>query len=458
MSWLKHHSGQLVLIPAVVLLAVGIAAAAAGNDAARDLAWILAGLIGLTGSCVEVIRGLLARTAGVDVLALLAMAGALITGEYLAAALIAVMLGTGTVLDQWAESSARRELSLLLERAPRIAHRAEADELREISVDDVNLGDILQVASGEVVPVDARLLTPGTFDESALTGEPAPVERQAGSAVRSGVVNADSPVRIVATATAAESTYADVVRLVESAQADSSPYVRFADRIAWWFIPLALALAGAAWAASGDPKRAVAVLVVATPCPLLLAVPVAVISGVSQAARRGVVIKGGQVLEQLAAGRVLAFDKTGTLTTGRPTLIAVHTAPGVDPDELLRIAASLDQASPHVLASALVRTARDRGLALTMPEAVSEEHGSGIAGRVDGQQVAIGKGSWIVGAPAATTAEQQAEQQARAARRHPHPAATSSLVSRSAARSRPGGVPRHRRLVGWSTSGRAAVA
>src|SRR5690606_36528254 len=174
-------------------------------------------------------------------------------------------------------------------------------------------GDRLLVNSGEIVPVDGRLVEPGVFDESALTGEPLPVERRSGEDVRSGVVNAGRPVELLATATADQSTYAGVVRLVEQAQAASAPFVRVADRFAVAFVPLTLALAGGAWALAADPVRAVAVLVIATPCPLLIAAPIAFMSGLSRAARRGVVVKGGAALEQLAAGRALLFDKAGTL-------------------------------------------------------------------------------------------------------------------------------------------------
>lgn len=392
-----------MLVPAALLLLGGGAAAWAGNDVWRDRLWLVAGAIGLVSSGTSVIKGLLRRTAGVDLLALLAIAGAIWTREYLAAALIAVMIGTGEVLDQWAEASARRELSLLLARSPRFAHRLAArgsdgePAIEQVSIDDVEVGDLLHLGSGEIVPVDSRLAGPGTFDESALTGESQPVERATGDPVRSGVVNAGPPVQLLATARAEDSTYADVVRLVESAQAASSPYVRMADRLSWWFIPLSLALAGAAWLVSGEASRAVAVLVVATPCPLLLAVPVAVISGVSQAANRGVVIKGGQVLEQLAGGRVLLMDKTGTLTVGRPSLTAIYTAEGLDADDVLRLAASLDQASPHVLATAIVKAAADRGLALTLPTEVVETHGKGVTGTVSGRRVRIGKAPWILG-------------------------------------------------------------
>jgi P-type E1-E2 ATPase len=214
----------------------------------------------------------------------------------------------------------------------------------EVPVDDVVTGDRLVVGAGEIVPVDGRLFSSAVLDESALTGESRPAERMAGEDVRSGVVNAGQPIDLVATATAAESTYAGVVRLVEQAQASSAPFVRAADRFAVLFVPLTIVLAGGAWALSSDPVRAVAVLVVATPCPLLLAAPIAIMSGLSRAAHIGVVVKGGGALERLAAGRVMLFDKTGTLTQGRPGLAGVVTADDrMEADELLRLAASLDR-------------------------------------------------------------------------------------------------------------------
>ncbi len=256
-------------------------------------------------------------------------------------------------------------------------------------------GDRLLVGPGEVVPADGTVLSLGAvLDESALTGEATPVERGRGDPVRSGAVNAGAPFDLLASGTAPESTYAGIVRLVEQAQRSKAPFVRLADRYALAFVPLTLAAAGAAWALSGSAVRALAVLVVATPCPLILAVPVAIVAGISRAARRGVIVKSGAVLERLARTRVLLIDKTGTLTAGQPVVAEVETAGG-DADELLRLAACLDQVSPHVLAAAIVRAATGRGLALCLPVEVCEEPGWGIRGRVDGHQVALGKAAWV---------------------------------------------------------------
>jgi heavy metal translocating P-type ATPase len=407
--WLTNHRDALFFGVTVGLLAAG---GGAYLLAARSVAtglWIAATSLGLLYSTVTIGAALRRRRPSVDVIAWLALAGALLVDEAFAGAVIAVMLATGALLESRAAARARRELSLLASRAPRTARRlhregdqregggSAGDRLEEVPVAEVVIGDRLLVGSGEIVPVDGRLLESGVFDESALTGEPLPVERSAGQDVRSGVVNAGQPVAMVATATAAESTYAGVVRLVEQAQAASAPFVRVADRFAVGFVPLTLALAGGAWGLSGDAVRAVAVLVVATPCPLLLAAPIAFMSGLSRVARRGVVVKGGAALEQLAAGRALLFDKTGTLTVGRPVLIDVITADGVDADEVLRVAASLDQASAHVVAGSIVRAARERGLTLTMPRDVHEPHGLGIEGRVDGRLVRLGNAAWIVG-------------------------------------------------------------
>ena len=259
--------------------------------------------------------------------------------------------------------------------------------LAEVAVDDV-----LVVAPGDVVPVDGRVVEAvAVLDESALTGEPLHVEHNAGDLVRSGVVNAGDVFELRATARAEDSTYAGIVRLAQQASAESAPVVRLADRYAAYFLPVALLMAGAAWLASGSAVRAVAVLVVATPCPLLLAAPVAIVSGLSRASRVGVIIRSGGALENLGHATTLVMDKTGTLTMGRPVVVDVVAAPAIDATEILRLAASVDQLSPHVLAEAIVTEALARGLQLSLPTDVIEEPGRGVTATLDARRVTVGK-------------------------------------------------------------------
>jgi heavy metal translocating P-type ATPase len=367
----------------------------AGSPDAAHVVWAATTAIGLVPLTWETATGLIRRDVGVDLIALLAMGGSLALEQYLAGAVIALMLATGHALETYADRRAHRELSALLDRAPQMVTRYEDGELVVRPIDDVRPGDRLFVKAGEVVPVDGVLMSPGVFDESALTGESRPSERPEGDQIRSGAVDAGSAVDIRAVATAAESTYAGIVRLVQEAEKQKAPFVRVADRYAVIFIPVTLVIAAASWALSGDPVRALAVLVVATPCPLILAVPIAVVAGISRAARRGIIVKGGGALETLAQGRVLLFDKTGTLTSGVPQVADVELFADLEAEELLRLAASLDQVSPHVLATSIVRAARERGLDLTFPTDVVERHGAGIEGKVDGRHVALGKASFV---------------------------------------------------------------
>ena len=377
-------------------LLAGLGAGLAGAEAVATGLLTVATLIGAGTALAWVVQSLRRRELGVDVVALLALAGALAVGELLAGAVVAVMLTGGRMLEKWAEGRARRDLSALIDRAPRSASRYRDGAIASCPVDEVRRGDLLLVKPGEVVPVDG-LVEKGAavLDESALTGEPMPMEHSAGDAVRSGVVNAGAPFDLRATTTAAESAYAGIVRLVAQAQATNAPFVRLANRYAAIFLPITLLTAMAAWIISGDPVRAVAVLVVATPCPLILAVPVALVSGLSRMARRGVIVKGGSALERLARGQTLVFDKTGTLTTGRPSLAGIARADGWSESELLGLAASLDQVSPHVLAASIVTAARARSLPLSLPQEVGEEHGRGTRGLVEGRRVAIGRASFV---------------------------------------------------------------
>jgi heavy metal translocating P-type ATPase len=375
---------------------------------AANVAWTVTTVVAVVSLLRDVVEGLMRRQPGVDVIALLAMGGSLALEQYLAGAVIALMLATGESLESYADRRAHQELSALLDRAPRTVTRYEDGVLVERPVEDVRRGDRLLVKQGAVIPVDGVASTHAVLDESALTGESRPVERAAGDPIRSGAVNAGGAFDLIATATAEDSTYAGIVRLVEEAERQKAPFVRLADRYAAIFVPVTLVIAGGAWAISGEPLRALSVLVVATPCPLLLAVPIAIVSGISRAAHRGIIVKGGGALETLARAKVLILDKTGTLTSGVPQLSDIEAFSDLDPDpggnpgpdELLGLAASLDQVSPHVLAAALVRAARERGIELVFPTDVHERHGAGIEGVVDGHRVALGKASFVSeGAP-----------------------------------------------------------
>ncbi|MEX2033982.1 MAG: heavy metal translocating P-type ATPase, partial [Xanthobacteraceae bacterium] len=257
--------------------------------------------------------------------------------------------------------------------------------------EQVAIGDRLLTRQGDVVPVDGTVARGvAVLDQSALTGESLPVQQKSGEPVMSGSTNAGDAFDLLATRRADESTYAGIVRLVEAAQRSKAPMSRLADRFALVFLAVTVVIAAVAWHWAGDPIRAVAVLVVATPCPLILAVPVAIVAGLSRAAKQGILIKGGKALENMARVRVLLVDKTGTLTHGQARIVAVHVAPGFSEDELLRIAASLDQASQHIIAQTIVASARERGLRLTVPTAIVETPGEGIEGSVDGQRAIVG--------------------------------------------------------------------
>ena len=389
---------RAVLTISLALLVGGGLLGLAGARGAGQVMWVVATLIGLGSAVWWVWSSARKRRLGVDVIAVLALIGTLAVGEYLAGAVVTVMLATGRVLEARAAARARSELSLLRDRAPRLVHRVQGAILTSPSIEDVSPGDLLLVRPGEIVPVDGRVERDvAVLDESALTGESLPIERRRGDGVRSGAVNAGDSFMLRATRRAADSTYAGIVRLVAEADAEASsaPFVRLADRYAVAFLAVTLAVAGLAWTLSGDAVRAVAVLVVATPCPLILAAPIAITSGLTRMASRGVVVKGGLALERLAAGRVLLLDKTGTLTVGRPVVTDIIPVPGRTADEVLRLAASLDQVSPHVVAAAIVGAADRRDLLLSIPSDVQEVSGSGVRGMVGDQAVAVGKAAWV---------------------------------------------------------------
>jgi heavy metal translocating P-type ATPase len=392
-----------VITVTVIVLGSVLALTAAGETVlARWTAvvWVAAVVI---WTLVGMVRDVLHGHVGLDILAVVAMVATLAVGEYIASLIIVLMLSGGEALEDFAQRRAKRDLTALLDRSPRIAHILERagdasprPEVVDVDVDDVVVGDILLVRPAEIVPVDGVLLSDdGTFDESSLTGESLPVSKTAGDEVLSGAINGTRIVRIRAAHGSADSQYQQIVALVRGAQESRAPVVRLADRFAIPFTAVSLVLAATAWALSGDPARFAEVLVLATPCPLLIAAPVAFLGGLSRSAKAGVIMKGGAVIEQLARVRSAAFDKTGTLTRGKPTLAAVRAVEGFAPDELLRLSASAEQYSTHVLADGIRQAAAQRGLELFSAEDASEVATNGVTARMNGRTVVVGKPAYV---------------------------------------------------------------
>lgn len=401
MSRITQALRRYPLVAATLLVgAVGLILLA--TPAAEAAPWVVGGyaLALAAWEAVGMIRQLLRGHAGLDILAVTAITAAVLVGEPWAALIVVLMLTGGAALEDYAENRSKRELTALLARAPQQANRVLlSGETERVDVDEIGVGDELLVRPGEVVPVDAILLDDAAmFDESSLTGESLPVERRAGERVSSGAVGGSAAVRMRAAALAADSEYQRIVRLVEEAASSKSRVVRLADRYAVPFTVFALVVAGVAWALSGDPVRFAEVLVVATPCPLLIAAPVAFLGGMSRAARFGLIVKGGGTLEQLSRVRSVAFDKTGTLTTGRPKLERIAPAAGFTEDEILQLAASAEVYSSHVLADSVVQEAKRAGLALLPVSHAEESATNGVAAVLDtAVTVRVGKPSWVAG-------------------------------------------------------------
>ena len=359
------------------------------------MAWNAGALPVLAALVFEIVQSLRRGEVGLDIVAALSMSAALFFGEALAAAVVALMYTGGTFLESFAQGRARREMSDLLSRVPRTATRHRGGALDDVPLDEIVPGDLLLIRQGDVAPVDGILESAGALlDQSALTGEAMPIRMMRGHDVMSGSTNAGEAFDLRATRRAADSTYAGIVRLVEAAQKSKAPMARLADRYSLWFLLITVVLATAAWWFTGDPIRAVAVLVVATPCPLILAVPVALVAGLSRAAHFGVLIKGAKPLEGLASITSLILDKTGTLTDGRPQIISIDAVAEASQDDILHFAAALDQASKHPIAQAIVAAARASGRALPIPGQVVETPGEGVCGVVDGRRVVVGGASF----------------------------------------------------------------
>lgn len=360
--------------------------------------WTVMAGFACLGLLVSMIRAWRRSQWGVDGIALIAMGTAILYEQALVAAVIALMLSGGQALEAYANGRAQSELERLIKRAPQRAWRYCGATLEEVAVQRVEKGDRLFVRSGEVVPADGIVVEgAAVLDESVLSGEAMPVYRARGETIRSGVVNAGAPFDLHVTAPSAESTYARIVRLSSEARQSRAPMARLADRYALAFVPLALIAAGLAWYVSGNHLRALAVLVVATPCPLLLAVPIAMVAGMSRAAHHGVLVKSGRSLETLAQVSQLFIDKTGTLTVGHVQVCDMETAGAWSPSTLLQWAASLAQGSSHVVAKAMVAQARSQQIRLDSPKDVVESAGAGMRGRVGNHDVAMGSLRYLVG-------------------------------------------------------------
>ncbi len=381
----------LVAVLVVALLLTGHATAAQWLASAFAL-----GAAGLTS--VGMVRDIMRGNWGIDILAVTAIVATVSVGEYLASLVIVLMLSGGEALEDYAGGRARRELTSLLARSPQTAHRytSSTAEIIDVPVGEVRIGDTLLVRPAEVVPVDGALTSgEAALDQSALTGESLPVQVTTGDRLLSGSVNGGNALTMRATARVEDSQYQRIVALVEEASQSRAPLVRLADRYAVPFTVASLLIAGLAWYISGDPTRFAEVLVVATPCPLLIAAPVAFMGGMSRAARSGIIVKSGGTLEKLSRARTVVFDKTGTLTQGQPSLEAVHPAGNWSEDDVLSAAASAEQYSTHVLADSVRQAALHRGLEPVEATGASEHATNGVVADLPVGTVVVGKRSFV---------------------------------------------------------------
>jgi heavy metal translocating P-type ATPase len=355
--------------------------------------------LALTGAPVvwRTLRGIFAGRFAADVVAMLAIVTALLLREPVAGLIVVLMQTGGEALERYAQGRASDAVRELEAAAPRIAHRVVNGEVEDVAADGLRVGDDLLLRPGELLACDAVVVEGRSHvDTSRITGEPVPVSAHAGVRLLSGSLNVESPLTLRATAPASESQYARIVELVRTAQDSKSPLQRLADRYAVWFTQLTLAVAAGAFFFSGDAERVLAVLVVATPCPLILATPVAVVGGINRAARRGIIFRHGTALEQLGRIRVAIFDKTGTLTIGRPSVDRVLTVEPYTEGELLRLAGAVEQGSGHLLARTVVQAAVQRGVTIPSADNITESPGEGVHGDVGGRPVTVGGWSFVI--------------------------------------------------------------
>ena len=329
---------------------------------------------------------------GIDILAATAIVASVILGEYWAAIVVVIMLTGGESLEDYADHKAMRELDSLLKRAPVSAHLLKNKNLVDVKVGELKLGDYIVIKPGEVVPVDS-IVTEGTssFDESSLTGESIPVTKKVGEKLLSGAVNIEGSLTAKVLATAENSQYQQIIKLVKSAAASKSPFVRLADRYSIPFTIISYAIAVTVWVVSGHAIRFLEVIIVATPCPLLLAAPIALISGMSRASRHGIIVKTGSALERLAEAKTIAFDKTGTLTNGDLRIKDVHLIVSKSKDEVLTLAASLEQYSGHIIAQSIVDEAKSKNIKLPKIKGLKEIPGKGLTANFKNNRILVGK-------------------------------------------------------------------
>ncbi|PAW64353.1 MAG: heavy metal translocating P-type ATPase [Verrucomicrobiia bacterium Tous-C2TDCM] len=360
-----------------------------GENAANVSLWI-AYVFGGMPLVWGLLGNLLRREFGSDLLAGLSIVTSVFLGEYLAGALVILMLSGGEALEAYAVKSASSVLKALAKRMPSVAHRKAGTSFEEIALDEVAVGDLLKVLPHEICPVDGTVVEGrGVMDESYLTGEPYQISKTPGSTVISGALNGESSLTIRAEKLAIDSRYSKIMEVMRDSEERRPRMRRLADQLGAWYTPIALLIALGAWIASGDPVRFLAVLVVATPCPLLIAIPVSIIGSIALAAKRAIIVRDPGILETIDSCRSVIFDKTGTLTYGRPEMTGQAGAPGIDPGEVLQLIASVEVYSKHPLAEAIVEAAKREGKDLVSVDEISERPGEGLVARVRGREVLI---------------------------------------------------------------------
>lgn len=388
-----RNDKKLYLVLSVGIIALILEFLFQQNNLAQGLITI-AGVVMSGVMVVGMVKTLRSGSYGVDILAITAIIATLAVGEYWASLIILIMLTGGDSLEDYAAKKARSELKSLLDNSPQIAHKYEGDQLVELPVENVKVKDVLVVKPGEVVPVDGTVLSgQSLFDEASLTGESKPVNKQAGDLLMSGSINGDGAITMTVDKVAADSQFQHIVRLVKESEQQPAHFVRLADRYAVPFTIVAYLIAGIAWYISKDPKRFAEVLVVASPCPLILAAPIAMVSGMNRSSRNGIIIKTGTTIEKLATAKSIAFDKTGTLTNGVLSVDQIRSTGTIANDKMVLLAASAEQQSGHILAKSLMTYVGNQNL--LKASGIEESVGNGVTAEVEGQEIKVGKLTFV---------------------------------------------------------------